>query len=43
MRNNIFTNKILAFIVPGTTKYCDYWTDKVKDILHHVYESPKSQ
>ena len=43
LRNNIFTNKRLAFIVPGKTKYCDHCTDKVEDILHHVYECPKSQ
>ena len=41
--NKIFTNKRLAFIIPGTTKYFDYRTDKVEDILHHVYECPKSQ
>ena len=43
LRNNIFTNKRLAFIVPGKTKYCDYCTDKIDDIIHHVYECPKSQ
>merc|ERR1712082_319969 len=43
LRNNIFTNKRLAFIVPGKTKYCDHCTDKIEDIIHHVYEWPKSQ
>merc|ERR1712082_319613 len=41
--NNIFTNKRLAHIVPDKTKYCDHCTDKIEDILHHVYECPKSQ
>merc|ERR1712082_295500 len=41
--NNIFTNKRLSFIVPGKTKYFDHCTDKIEDILHHVYECPKSQ
>ena len=43
LRNNIFNNKRLAFIVPGKTKYCDHCTDKIYDMLHQVYECPKSQ
>ena len=43
IRNNIFTNKRLAHHVEGKTKYCEYCTDKVEDVLHHVYECPKSQ
>ena len=43
LRNNIFTNKRLSLIVPGKIKYCDLCTDKIKDVLHQVYECPKSQ
>ena len=43
IRNNIFTNKRLTYHVPGITKYCDYCTDIIEDVLHHVYECPKSQ
>ena len=43
LRNNIFTNKRLAFIFPITTKYCNHCTDKVKEIIHHVYKCPKPQ
>ncbi|MCP3680889.1 MAG: hypothetical protein GY782_11805, partial [Gammaproteobacteria bacterium] len=43
LRNNIFTNKRLAHHVQDVTKYCDYCTDTVEDVLHHVYECPKSQ
>merc|ERR1712082_143668 len=43
LRNNIFTNKRLAHHVQDVTKYCDYCTDIVEDVLLHVYECPKSQ
>ena len=36
LHNNIFTNKRLAFIVPGKTKNFDHCTDKIADMLHHV-------
>ena len=42
IRNNIFTNERLAHHVQGITKYWDYYTDKIEDVLHHVYECPKS-
>ena len=43
IRTNTFTNKKLKYHVPGITKQYDYCTDKIEDVLHHVYECPKSQ
>ena len=43
IRNNIFTNKRLAYHVPGITKYCTHCHDKIDDVLHHIYQCPKSQ
>ena len=41
--NNIFTIKRLTHHVPGIMKYCDYCTDRIEDVINHVYECPKSQ
>ena len=43
IRNNIFTNKRLVYHVPGITKYCTHCPDIIEDVLHHIYQCPKSQ